>query len=163
MLILIAPIVGWTLPALTPILTAAAGYLGFKHFTARGEGAWAQGELEQRLRTQRIVTVPLRSETVEPVSEEMKRDEFLTFRREEDDVTLVFRKDERGRFHVDVIGQTSRSALDLTAIGEEFALTLIQEFAHSRLVRELDRKGITVIEEERAENGDLILRTRKWG
>lgn len=161
MLIFITPMIGWSLPALVPIATAVAGYLGFKNLTARGDGAWAQGELEQKLRNQRIVSIPLQTEAVEPVSEELKRDEFLTFQR--DDLTLIFRKDERGRFHVDVMGPTSRSAQELQGIGTEFAVNLIQEFAHSRLVRELDRKGITVVDEERAENGDIILRTRKWG
>lgn len=161
MLIVITPIVGWSMPALAPFATAVAGYLGFSKLTGRGQGAWGQGELEERLQSQRLVTLPLRTDTVEPVAEELKHDEFLRFQRE--DITLIFRKDERGQFHVDVMGPKKRTTRELHAIGQEFAVELIQEFAHSRLVRELDRKGITVVEEERAENGDLVLRTRKWG
>jgi len=161
MLIVITPILGWSLPALAPFATAVAGYLGFSKLTQRGDGAWAEGPLTDQLRNLRIVRIPFQTETVEPVAEEMGYDEFLTFKKEE--VTLIFRKDERGRFFVEVMGPSNRTAQDLQRIGEEFAINLIQEFAHSRLVRELDRRGITVVAEERAENGDLVLRTRKWG
>ncbi len=160
MLIVITPLLGWSLPALTPIVTAVAGYYGFKKLTDRGEEAWAEGDLTEQLRSRRIVSVPLRTETVEPVAEEVGYDAVLTFQR--DEITLIFRKDERGKFHVDVMGPSDRTAQELQSIGYDFAVTLIQEFAHSRLVRELDRKGITVIEEERLDNGDVLLRTRKW-
>jgi hypothetical protein len=161
MLILIAPTLGWTWPALVPIMSVAAGYLGFKKFTSYGEGAWEEGELTQRMREQRIVEIPLASETVEPIADEMGRDEMLTFQR--DDCILIIHKKFDGRMNLRIMGPRERSAQELSGIGTQFATTLIQQFAYSRVVRELDRKGITVVAEQRDENGDLVLRTRKWG
>lgn len=161
MIILITPTLGWSWPALVPVVTAVAGYMGFKKFTEMGEEAWAQGELTQALREARIVRIPLASEVVEPIAEELGNDEMLTFQRE--DCTLIFRKDVHGKFHVEILSRGDYSAQQLEGIGREFAVSLMQQFAHSRLVRELDRKGITVISEERNENGDLVLQTRRWG
>jgi len=160
-IVFILPTLGWSWPALAPIVSAIAGYYGFKKFTARGDGAWAEGRLTQEMRDRRVVDVPIQVETTEPVAEELGRDEMLTF--EKDQVTLMFHKDPRGKLRVRVMGPAAAPAQELQRIGLEFATSLVQQFAYSRLVRELDRRGVTVVGEERAENGDLVLRTRKWG
>lgn len=162
MLMIITPAIGWSWPALAPIVTAVAAYYGYKAVTAMGEGALFEGKLTQKLREMKLVEVALPIDVQEEIASELRTEEALRFVRE--DCILIFRRDVRGKFRVEVMTENvERTRKELEDIGREFAMAVVQEFAHSRLVRELDRKGITVIGEERAENGDIVLRTRRWG
>jgi len=94
------------------------------------------------------------------VAEELGREERLDFKK--GTIILTFRKDARGKFHIEVTGPKSLTMVELLAMGDEFARMIIQQFAHHRIARELDLRGVHIVGEEVDENGDIILHTRKW-
>ncbi len=159
-MIILTPIIGWSWPALLPIVSAAAGYVGFVKLTGDKHGDWLRGKITKELETLRTVQIPLDSMLTDVVSEEVGREERLEFRRE--DIVLSFRKDARGKFFIEVTGTRTKTRRELETVGTDFASQLIQLFAHHRIASELDRRGVQVVEETTNENGDIVLRTRKW-
>ncbi|MCD6385542.1 hypothetical protein J7M23_07155 [Candidatus Sumerlaeota bacterium] len=159
-IIVITPIIGWSWPALFPLITAAAGYVGFVKLTGDKQSGWLRGKLTREMETLRTVQIPLDEFLTDVVSEEIGREERLDFRRE--DMVLTFRKDIRGKFFIEVTGPRSRTARELRELGEQFARQLIQLFAHHRIASELDRRGVQVVEESTTETGDIVLRIRRW-
>ncbi len=159
-IIVITPIIGWSWPALLPIISAAAGYVGFVKFTSTDNSAWLKGKIAKEIESLRTVTIPLDEILTDVVSEEIGREERLDFRKE--DIVLTFRKDIHGKFFIEVTGARTKTARELRQIGDEFARELIQLFAHNRIARELDRRGVQVVEETTNEDGAIVLRIRKW-
>ena len=159
-MIIITPIIGWSWPALVPIITAAAGYVGFTKLTGDKQSDWLRGKITAEIEALRTVRLPLDEVLTDVVSEELGREERLDFRRE--DIVLTFRKDIRGKFFVEVTGPRTKTQRELQEVGSVFASQLIQLFAHHRIASELDRRGVQVVEETTAENGDIVLRVRKW-
>jgi hypothetical protein len=160
MIICLTPAIGWSWPALTPIVTAAAGLLGFKRLTGRGKKDWLRGKLTADLENLRTVVIPITEIVADVVGEEVGREERLDF--EKGDMLVTFRKDVRGIFFVEVTGSRTATRMDLVQRGQEFAATLVQQFAHNKIAQELDRRGVQVVGEEVRENGDIVLRTRRW-
>jgi hypothetical protein len=161
MFIVITPILGWSWPALAPIITAAAGLLGYTKLTGDSAKDWLRGKLNTKIENLRTVEIAIDALLADVVAEELGREERLNF--EQEDFVLTFRKDVRGKFFIEVTGPRTATRMELRARGEEFARTLIQQFAHSKIARELDRRGVQIVEEEVTEEGDIILRTRRWG
>lgn len=163
-IIAITPLVGWSLPALIPIVTAAAGYLGFVKLTQIDATGWIQGKLAKKIQFQkknrRIVKVPLSQYIKDIVSPEVGREERLEFVKE--DILLVFRKDIRGHFFIEIEGPSSFSSSELRYIADEFYKSMIQQFAYNKIVKELELRGVNIVEEEINERGEIILQTRKW-
>ncbi|AXA37534.1 MAG: hypothetical protein N2644_10935 [Candidatus Sumerlaea chitinivorans] len=156
----VTPTVGWAFPLLWPILLSTAGALGFKLYTSTADDAPLRGKLSKQLRNLRTVTLRL-DELVQGIAaEEVGRDQVVRFVK--DDIVLVFRRDPRGKFSIEVMGPAAKSARELEAIGREFAFTLIQQFAYNRMVQEMERRGATLASEEVNENGDIVLRLRHW-
>lgn len=75
---------------------------------------------------------------------------------------LVFRKDARGKFFVEVLGPRKATAYNLKIRAEEFARELVKKFAYHRLAEQLARTGAVVVSEEVAESGRITLTARKW-
>lgn len=160
MFIIITPVLGWSWPALTPIIMAAAGLLGYSKLTGHSAKDWLRGKLNCKIENLRTVQVPIDEFLTDVVAEELGREECLDFAKE--DFVLTFRKDVRGKFFVEVTGPRTASRMELQARGAEFARTLIQQFAHHKIARELDRRGVQIVEEEVTEEGNIVLRTRRW-
>jgi len=158
--VIIMPILGWSWVMLSPIVMAAAGALGFQTLTGDKLKDWLQKEIEKDRKRLRKVNVALEEVMADIVAEELGREERLDFKKV--NMILTFRKDARGKFHVEVTGPRSMTAVELLTIGDEFARTIIQQFAHHRVARELDLRGVHIVGEEVNENGDIILHTRKW-
>jgi len=154
------PVLGWSWPALTPILAATAGALGYKRLTAAAASKRVLDRLEQQLRERRMVEIPLEEHLKDVVSEQLGHEEELRFER--DDIILAFGHDARGKFYIRVIGPRERTPADLKALGDEFARELIQQFAYNRIVTELERRGVVVVEESVDREGNISLRTRRW-
>lgn len=163
-IITITPIVGWSLPALFPIVTAVAGYMGFVKLTGLDRDSWLQGQLTKKMLEQRrkrkVVAVPLHQYLKDVVSPELGREERLEFKKE--DVILIFRKDTRGQFFIEVEGSSKYTGRELQMIINDFANGIIQQFAYNKIVKELNLRGVNVIDEEINEKGEIILQTRKW-
>ncbi|MFH0793432.1 MAG: DUF1257 domain-containing protein [bacterium] len=159
-LIVVTVATGWTWPALAPIVLATAGVMGFRILTKDMLQQRTKSQIERRMEKRRTVTLPLDQQVSEPVSAEVDREERLAF--EKDKIVLIFRKDVRGKFIVEVEGDREQTRMELRYLGEEFARTIIQQFAHHRVAQELEQRGILVVEEEVNEEGDIVLRTRRW-
>jgi len=159
-LIIIAPVLGWSFVVLSPLIMAAAGALGFSTLTGKKLNDWLQKELVDNIRNYRKVTIPLEDYIKEIAAEEVGREERLDFKKS--DIVLTFRKDALGKFYVEVTGPRTIPSAELTTMGDEFARNIIQQFAHHKIARELDQRGVHIVEEEVNEEGDIILHTRKW-
>jgi hypothetical protein len=60
------------------------------------------------------------------------------------------------------MGPDDKTTRQLEAIGTEFAFNLAQQFAFNRMARQMEQRGATVIAEDVNENGDIVLRMRRW-
>jgi len=159
-IVIIMPILGWSWVMLSPLVMAAAGALGFQTLTGDKLKDWLQKEIDKDKKNLRKVNVALEKVMADIVAEELGREERLDFKK--GTIILTFRKDARGKFHVEVTGPKSLTMVELLAMGDEFARMIIQQFAHHRIARELDLRGVHIVGEEVNENGDIILHTRKW-
>lgn len=154
------PILGWSWPALTPILVAAAGSLGYRAITTRARSKHALTQLEKQLLNRRTVEIPLEQYLKDIVAEQLGYEEEVQF--EKEDLVLTFGHDARGRFSIRVTGPKERTAADLQLVGDQFARALIQQFAYNRIAAEFDRRGIQLVEETVDEEGNVVLLARRW-
>ncbi len=155
---LVVPVAGFTWPALVPVVAATAAALGYKVLTE--SKGWLRGRITGQLENLRRESLSLDAVLTEVIAEDVGREERMQFQKE--DLLLVFRRDGRGKFHIDVVGTRDHTALDLRTRGEEFARDLIRRFAYHKLTEQLERRGATVVAEEVEENGRIRLRLRQW-
>lgn len=156
----ITPTLGWSWPVLSPLIIGVAATLGYRHMTAPGADRSRAGVLAKSMAKRRTAVLPLESVLLEPVADEVKREQRLVF--EKDGIEAVFRRDVRGKFAVEVSGPENFTLNQLRRAGEEFAFALIQQFAHNRVVQEMERRGMVITGEEVAANGDIVIRGRRW-
>ena len=157
-MIVILPMLGWAWPALLPIIGATASALGYKTFS--DPKGILRGRLTRRMEKMRREKVALDSVLADVIAEELGNEERLMFER--DEFILVFRKDARGKFFVEVSAPSDRTALDLKIRAEEFARELVKKFAYHKIAEQLTRAGANVYEEDVQPNGRITLRARKW-
>jgi hypothetical protein len=157
-MIVLLPTLGWVWPALAPLVGSVAAALGYREF-ADPKGI-LRGRTTRLLERMRLERVALDEVLANVIAEELGNEERLIFER--DEMILVFRKDARGKFFVDVLGPREKSALDLKIRAEEFAAELIKKFAYNRLASQLTRTGAVIVSEEVAESGRITLTARRW-
>lgn len=160
MMYIVTPIMGWSWPALTPIVVATAGAMGYGLLTKNVASRRVRSKLEQKLLNRRTVEIPLESHLKDVVAEQLGHEEELLFERE--DLVLSFGHDIRGKFRIRVMGPKERASADLQVVGDQFARELIQQFAYHRIAQELDRRGVQVVEETVDEEGNMVLQARRW-
>lgn len=157
----ITPMLGWTWPALLPLVIAVAAGKGYEKLTGAGEDAWLRGRLTRELESLRKVSVPVDELLKDLIGEEIGRDEQLVFTK--DDVRLIFRRDAHGQFFVDVLGPRERSLVSLRQEGRDFAAALVQQFSYNRVMKEMENRGIQLVQEEvDAQSGDITLEVRRY-
>jgi hypothetical protein len=157
-LFVITPMMGWTWPALWPIATVVAAGMGYKKLSdPKGR---LRGETTLLMEKMRREVVSLDESLTEVIGEEIGNEERIQFQR--DDFILVFRRDARGKFFVEVSGPRDKPALDLRIRAEEFADEIIRKFAYNKVVEQLTRAGANVFDEKVEKNGRITLRARKW-
>lgn len=156
----ITPIVGMSFPALTPIILAAAGAMGYKMLVDMKEG----GDLNEALRQQihETTTVQLRIDDLifDSMEQEVRRAESLYLRKE--DITLAIIKDERGKLRIEVNAPQGADPAVLQQEGREFAEEVAQLFAYHRAVQEMEAMNAEVVEEVKGEEEEIVLRVRRW-
>jgi hypothetical protein len=134
--------------------------MGYKLYTSSAEDAPLRGKLTKELVHSRIAKLPLDHVVKDMVADEVGREQVLRFVK--DNITVVFKRDLRGKFTIEVMGPDTMSTRELERIGMEFAGSLVQQFAYNRMATELERKGANVVGEEINENGDIVLKLRRW-
>lgn len=160
MIYVLTPTVGWALPLLWPIVMSTAGAMGYKLYTSAADDALLRGKLTREMMKLRSVQLPLDQVVKDMVADEVGREEVLRFVK--DEITVIFKRDVRGKFLVEVMGPVEKTKLELERIGMEFASTLVQQFAYNRMVQEMERRGGNIVQEERNEQGDIVLTVRRW-
>jgi hypothetical protein len=159
MMFFLTPTVGWSLPLLWPIILAAAaakGYAVLKEGTHDG----ATNELTRQLMEMRLIRIPLDEVLKQAVEDEVKREEVLRFT--DGNVVIAFKRDQRGKFVVEAMAPNTVSIRELESRAQAFAAEIAQRFALSKIATELERRGATAIEEELQDNGDIVIRMRRW-
>jgi hypothetical protein len=134
--------------------------MGYKQLTTPSRARGRTGVLGRSLTKTRTAVLPIESTVLEPVADEVRREQRLDFER--DGVEVTFRRDVRGKMHVEVTGPETMTLQELRAQGQDFALALIQQFAHNRVVQELERRGMIITGEEVNDEGDIVVHSRRW-
>lgn len=160
MIFAITPTVGWALPLVWPALLSAAGALGYKLFTSTADDAPLRGRLTREMNNLQLVTVPLDQVIRDVVADELGREQVIRFVR--DNITIVFKRDVRGKFTIEVMGPVTMPRFELERAGEDFARAVVQQFAYNKMAREMELRGASVVGEEVRENGDIVLKLRRW-
>ncbi|HOE96096.1 MAG TPA: hypothetical protein PLS90_10300 [Candidatus Sumerlaeota bacterium] len=150
---------GWSWPALLPIVGAVAAAKGYQLLSDPRSPAF-QSRLRRELDARRIERVPLDSELAEIISDEIGKEERLIFERE--DFVLVFRKDARGKFFIDAMGPRNKTRLDLRLRADEFAREIVRKFAYHRLAEQLLRVNAVIVEEQVDDAGRITMTARRW-
>ena len=160
-LYLITPLMGWTWPSLLPVAIAGAAGYGYQKLTGIDEKAWLRGRLTREMENLKRVSLPIDELIADVVGEEVGRDQRLVFKK--DDYRLIFRRDAEGHFFVDVLGPRVVPSRTLREEALAFARELVQQFVYNRVVREMEARGIHVLQETtEEETGDIILEARRW-
>lgn len=159
-LIIVTCTMGWNLPLVWPIVLSAAGALGYKVMTNPDNNALLRGDINKELTSLNTVELKIDHEISEVVESEVKRDEVLRFTK--DDIILVFKKNLRGKFSIEVSGPNTRTKHELKELGNEFLSVVVQQFSYNRMAEQMERRGANIIGEEVTEEGDIILKLRRW-
>lgn len=159
-LFIVTPTVGWAAPLVWPVIFAAAGAIGYRHITDAMANTSKQALLAGELQNRRTVELGLDVEITGSIEEDLKRDQVLIFTR--DEITVSFQRDLRGKFSVRVTGPASQAKRELEAAGKEFLGAIAQQFAYNKMAQEMERRGANVVGEKVNENGDIVLKLRRW-
>lgn len=161
---LITPTVGWATPLIWPVVIAAAGAMGYKQLTSAEDDAVLRGELNAELNSVRTITIPInetiREQVTNSVEGEVGRDRTLRFHK--DGITVSFKRDLRGKFSIQVTAAETCTRREMEHRGMEFLETIIQQFSYNKMAQEMERRGANIVGEEVNENGDIVLKLRRW-
>ncbi|MGI8907863.1 MAG: hypothetical protein ACR2IE_15385 [Candidatus Sumerlaeaceae bacterium] len=157
---ILTPTIGWATPLLWPIIFSVAGALGYKQLTSASDDALLRGELNKELNALKTATLPLENIVKDLVAEEVGREQVLRFTK--GDIIVVFKRDSRGKFSVEASGPNSMTKRELEVAGLDFAQNVVQQFAYNKMAAEMERRGANIIGEEVNENGDIVLKLRRW-
>jgi hypothetical protein len=157
---ILTPTVGWAMPLVWPLVLTVAGALGYKQLTSTADGAALRGELNRELNSLKTVTLNLDQVVKDMVADEVGREQVLRFQK--GDIVVVFKRNLRGKFTIEVSGPDTMTTRQLEHAGHEFAGTLVQQFAYNKMAAEMERRGANIIGEEVNENGDIVLKLRRW-
>lgn len=146
--IVLAPIVVASWPVLASAVVAAAASAGFR--IARRDPPGAQRKAAQ--------SVELSMENASVVADSLSPDEKVAVERS--GVRVTFSRDARGGFRTCVEGDLSKD--ELRAVGEDLSGRVIQQYVYRRLSQELGRSGFSTVAEEKAPDGAIRLRVRRY-
>jgi RNA-binding protein YhbY len=168
-IIAFTPAVGFTWPALLPAALLAGSALGYDWVeNPEKAGLPVLNKIKRKLINTQIVTVDVREElanraepiNIEIMEEELQSDQELIWTRGE--TTLIFRKDTRGELFVSAMGPKSMSKKELRDQAKEFARETVRNFALNKVVTELEKASANVVEESVNDEGDVVLKLRRW-
>ena len=146
----LTPIVIGSWPMIAAAISGVAASMGFSI------AAGAKHE-ERELRGEQTSHVDLEVPNSEVVSESIESGEQMVITR--GDVTVTFGRDHRGACTVCVDGKGKTKA-ELSAIGQEVAGRVVQQFAYNKLMTELKARNYEVVSEEVAEDNSIRVNVR---
>lgn len=159
-IISIAPIVGWSWPALAPLMLIAAGKIGADLIFDSRDNSPVTQELRRRILEERSITLEVEGAVSEAVFEEVRRGDAMIFQKE--GILLSISKDERNRLKVTVTGPKDVPRPQLEKLGKEFVQEVAQLFAQNRIVEQLERLNFDLVGEEKTKEGEIRLKVRRY-
>jgi hypothetical protein len=149
--IVLAPIIVASWPAITAAVTAAIGTMGFT--MARAAVA------DQRLQSNEKTRAEIQVEDSEVLQATAGTGQEIVV--EKDGVRATFARDPRGALKVCMEG-TGYSKSQLKQIGEELLGRVTQQYVYHRIVTELKQKNMAIVDEEMAEDRTVKIRVRNF-
>ncbi len=149
-IIVLTPIIIANWPAITAVVSAAVGTLGFSAVQA------VQAEKSQVVGTTRAEIEVDNSEILANAS---GRGEEIVVERE--GLRAVFSRDARGSLRVCMEGK-GHSKAELRKIGQELVDRVTQQYVYHRVMTEMQQRNMHVVSEEVAEDRTVKIRVRNW-
>jgi hypothetical protein len=149
--IVLAPIIVASWPAITAAVTAAIGTMGFTLARAAVP--------EQRLQIKEKNRTEIEVEDSEILQATAGTGQELVVER--DGVKAIFSRDPRGALKVCMEG-TGYSKSELKKIGEELLGKVTQQYVYHRIVTELKERKMSIVDEEITEDRTVKIRVRNF-
>jgi len=149
-IIVLTPIIIANWPAITAIVTAAVGTLGFSA---------AQGLATEQTHVTGTTREEIEVDNSEILENAGGRGEEIVVERE--GLRAVFTRDGRGALRVCMEGH-GHSKADLRKIGQEMVDRVTQQYVYHRVITEMKQRNMHVVSEEVAEDRTVKIRVRNW-
>jgi hypothetical protein len=147
--IVLIPIIIANWPAITAVVVAAVGTMGFSAVQDAEVHTHVAGTTREEIEVDN-------SEILENAA---GHGEQLVVERE--GVRAVFSRDARGGLRVCMEGQ-NHSKADLRKIGQELVDRVTQQYVYNRMVTELKQQHMQIVSEEVTEDRTVKIRVRNW-
>jgi hypothetical protein len=147
--VVLAPIIIGSWPAISAAVTAAVGTLGF----AAVRGA------EVKSRTTAKVREEIEVDNSEILQATAGQGEQLVVERE--GLRAIFSRDARGSLRVCLEG-VGYTKPQLRRLGQELVDRVTQQYVYHRIVTELKSRNMQIVDEEVAEDRTVKIRVRSW-
>jgi hypothetical protein len=146
--LILTPLIIASWPAVTAAVTAAVSSMGF---------SLAQGNNAERQQAQAASRVEMAVEDSEILKEGGATSERLVVER--DGVRAIFSRDARGALKL-CMEAKGRSESELRQLGDELIGRVTQQYAYHRIVTELKKRNMTVVDEQVTQNQTVKIRVR---
>lgn len=151
--LIIAPVVIGSWPAISGAAVGAAAALGFILKEQAAE-LMQEGKV-----TETHEEAEIHLEDSEIVAQDLRAGQEMVFTK--DRVKLSVRRDERGRCVVCASG-LGYTKSELTQMAEAFSQKLTQCFVYNKVMTELKHKNFNVVNEETMEDESVRIHVRRW-
>ena len=153
--LIVAPIVVASWPAITAAVTAAIGTIGFTLVRAEANASLDQNSEKKSVSKREVIEI----EESEILAAAAGVAEQLVVER--DGVRATFSRDARGALKLCVEGH-HLSKSELRAIGEELIGRVTQQYAYHRIMTELKERNMTVVDEQLTTEQSVKIRVRNF-
>jgi hypothetical protein len=148
--LVLTPIIIANWPAITAVVTAAVGTMGFSAVqAAAAEQSKVAGATREEIEV----------DNSEILANTAGRGEEIVVERE--GLRAVFTRDARGALRVCMEGK-GRSKAELRKIGQELVDRVTQQYVYHRVMTEMKQRNMHVVSEEVAEDRTVKIRVRNW-
>jgi hypothetical protein len=149
-IIVLTPIIIANWPAITAIVSAAVGTMGFSA---------VQGIQSQNSQVAATTREEIEVDNSEILENAGGRGEEIIVERE--GLRAVFTRDARGTLRVCMEGR-GHSKADLRRIGQELVDRVTQQYVYHRVMTEMKQRNMHVVSEEVAEDRTVKIHVRNW-
>jgi hypothetical protein len=148
--LVLTPIIIANWPAITAIVSAAVGTMGFSA---------VQGIKSQQSQVTGTTREEIEVDNSEILESAGGRGEEIVVERE--GLRAVFTRDGRGSLRVCMEGH-GHSKAELRKIGQELVDRVTQQYVYHRVITEMKQRNMHVVSEEVAEDRTVKIRVRNW-
>lgn len=148
--LVLTPIIIANWPAITAVVTAAVGTMGFSA---------VQGAAAEQSHVAGTTREEIEVDNSEILANTAGRGEEIVVERE--GVRAVFTRDGRGALRVCMEGR-GHSKAELRKLGQELVDRVTQQYVYHRVMTEMKQRNMHVVSEEVAEDRTVKIRVRNW-